>query len=84
MINWKVRFANKNFWLMVVPAVLLVIQAVAAVFGFKIDFGELGNKLLDVVNAVFGLLAIIGIVNDPTTAGIKDSEQAMTYTKPKE
>jgi phi LC3 family holin len=82
-INWKVRVKNINFWLTVIPAVLLLIQVVAAVFGFELDLGELGTKLLAVVNAVFGLLAIIGVVNDPTTAGMKDSGQAMTYDAPK-
>lgn len=83
MINWKVRLKNKNFWLTIIPALLLVIQTVAAVFGFKIDFGDLGNKLLAVVNAVFAVLAILGIVTDPTTEGISDSTLAMTYEEPK-
>ena len=43
----------------------------------------LGNKLLDVVNAVFMILAILGVVTDPTTAGITDSTQALEYTEPK-
>lgn len=82
-INWKVRIANKAFWVAFIPAVLLLIAAVGSVFGYTIDLGELGNKLLDVVEAVFLLLGIIGIVADPTTKGIGDSEQARTYTKPK-
>lgn len=82
-INWKVRIKNKAFWLAIIPAVLLLVQVVAAVFGFTLDLGELGNKLLDVVNAAFGVLAILGIVTDPTTQGIKDSERALTYTEPK-
>lgn len=83
-INWKVRMSNKMFWLSIIPAVLLLIQVVAAVFGYTLDLGDLGNKLLSVVNAVFGVLAIIGVVTDPTTAGVSDSAQALTYTKPKE
>ena len=84
-INWKVRFANKDFWMTFIPALLLLITVVAEVFGFKLDLGDLGNKLLEVVKAVFLLLSILGIVNDPTTAGaLCDSEQAMTYQKPKE
>ena len=83
-INWKVRIKNKNFWLTAIPAFLLLVQVVANVFGFQLDLGELGNKLLAVVNAAFGVLAILGVVNDPTTNGLKDSEQALTYQKPKE
>ncbi len=82
-INWLVRVKNKAFWVAIIPAVLLVIQAVAAVFGYTLDFGDLGNKLLEVVNAVFAVLVILGIVSDPTTEGITDSKQALTYTEPK-
>ena len=84
MINWTVRLKNKNFWISAIPAVLLLVQAVAAVFGVTIDLGPLGGKLLDVVNAVFVVLAVLGIVTDPTTKGLGDSAQAMTYTEPKE
>lgn len=82
MINWRVRIANKNFWLALIPAVLLLIQVVLSVFNVEMDFGELGNKLIAVVNAVFAVLAILGIVNDPTTDGLKDSARAMTYYLP--
>lgn len=82
-INWVARIKNKNFWVTLIPAVLLLIQTVAAVFGFTLDFGELGNQLLSVVNALFAVLVILGVVNDPTTAGISDSKQALTYTEPK-
>ena len=77
-INWKVRIANKTFWLSLIPAALLLVQ----VFGFTLDLGELGNKLLEVVNALFAVLAILGVVNDPTTAGVADSQRAMTYVVP--
>lgn len=83
MINWKVRIKNKMFWLTLIPAVLLLVQVVAAVFGYTLDLGDLGNKLLTVVNALFGVLAMLGIVTDPTTAGLSDSAQALTYEKPK-
>lgn len=83
-INWTVRIKNKNFWLAVIPAVLLLIQAVAAVFGFTLDLGDIGNKLIAVVNAAFGVLVVLGVVVDPTTAGISDSKQARGYNYPKE
>ena len=82
-INWTVRIKNKNFWLTIVPAFLLFVQAVADAFGFTLDLGELGNNLLDVVNSAFTVLAILGIVTDPTTKGVSDSNRAMTYTEPK-
>ena len=83
MINWKVRIKNRLFWVEVIPAVALVVQAIAAVFGWTLDFTTLIGKLLAVVDAVFALLVILGIVVDPTTEGVRDSKQAMTYEEPK-
>ena len=68
MINWKVRIKNKMFWISIIPAILLLIQSVAAVFGYTFDFSVLNEKLLAVVEAVFVVLTILGIVVDPTTA----------------
>lgn len=83
MINWKVRIKNKSFWLALIPAVLLLIQTIAAPFGYQWDFVALNQQLTAIVNAAFGVLSIIGVVTDPTTAGISDSKQALTYDAPK-
>lgn len=83
-INWKVRIKNKAFWVALIPALLLLIQQVCAVVGVQLDFGELQTQLVAIIGTVFAILAILGIVADPTTAGVGDSEQAMTYTEPKE
>lgn len=82
-INWLVRIKNRNFWLALIPALLILAQMVAAVFGCELDMGEMAEKLMNVVNAVFAVLAILGIVVDPTTTGIGDSAQAMTYVEPR-
>ena len=78
-INWIVRIKNKAFWVALIPAILLLIQAIAAEFGLTIDLGDLGDKLLTVINALFAVLAILGVVVDPTTPGAGDSERALTY-----
>lgn len=83
MINWTVRIKNKNFWLAIIPALVLLAQAVGAVFGITLELGALGDKLVAVVNAVFSVMVILGVVNDPTTEGIGDSKQAMGYNYPK-
>lgn len=83
MINWKVRIKNRLFWMSFIPACILVIQAVASLAGIDLDLSITQDKLLVVVNAVFGLLAVLGVVVDPTTEGIEDSEQAKMYTIPK-
>ena len=82
-INWKVRIKNKVFWLALIPALLLLAQVVAAVFGYELHIEAIGDKLTAVINALFAVLTILGIVADPTTAGISDSKQAMTYAQPK-
>jgi len=82
MINWKVRCKNPNFWMSFISSVLLLAQLVLELFGIKMDFGDLGNKLKAIVNAVFMVLSVLGVVTDPTTAGVNDSQRAMTYEKP--
>ena len=81
-INWKVRIKNKIFWIALIPAVLLLVQTVCSVFGIELDFGSLQEKLIALVNALFAVLAILGIVADPTTEGLYDSKRAMTYDAP--
>lgn len=81
-INWLVRIRNKDFWVALIPALALLAQAVAAVFGFTIDLTVLSGKLLAVVDALFAVLLILGIVNDPTTKGFGDSSRALTYEQP--
>ena len=74
-INWEVRIKNKAFWVSLIPMLLLLIQTVAAVFGFKLDFGELGNKLLAVVEVVFSLLALLGGSRERTRLPRKEVQQ---------
>ena len=80
-INWKVRIKNKNFWLALVPALALLAQAFANIFNFKLEFGDTVDKILVFINV---LLVLVGVVNDPTTAGLSDSSRALNYTEPKE
>lgn len=83
MINWKVRIRNKTFWMALIPALLLLAQNGAAMFGISLELEEVGSRVLAVVNQLFAVLTILGIVNDPTTQGLGDSEQALSYREPK-
>lgn len=83
-INWSVRLRNKNFWLAVVPALALLFQAFANIFGIKLEFGETIDKILVFINVLFAFLVLIGIVNDPTTVGLSDSTRALGYEEPHE
>lgn len=80
-INWSIRIKSLKFWTAIIPAVLLLVQVVLALFDINWDFNDLNGKLLAIVNAAFGVLVIIGVVVDPTTPGLNDSERAMTYGK---
>lgn len=84
MINWKVRVRNKSFWITLIPALVVLVQVVANLFGVKLDLSDLQEKILAVVNAIFVVLSILGIVTDPTTPGVADSERAKTYIIPGE
>lgn len=84
MINWRVRIKNKAFWVAFIPAVLMVAQNVLAFCGVSFDATTLSNELVALVGAVFSVLALLGVVNDPTTAGMSDSKQALSYDKPKD
>jgi phi LC3 family holin len=82
MVNWKVRIRNKSFWVTLIPAIALFAQALAACFGIKLDLGEQTDKILAVVNTLFVVLGVLGVVNDPTTFGLNDSDRAMQYDEP--
>lgn len=82
-INWKVRIANKQFWLSLVPALFLLAQAIGAPFGYQWDFVVLNQQMAAIINALFAVLVLVGVVNDPTTATVNDSALAMTYEEPK-
>ncbi len=82
-INWLVRVKNKAFWVALIPTILLLAQQVCGMFGVDIQIANLQDNLLSIVGTLFTLLAILGIVVDPTTDGISDSNLAMTYEEPK-
>lgn len=82
MINWKVRIKNPTFWISAIAALAVVVQTVAEVFGYTVDLSTTVGRLQAVVKAVFALLAVLGIVVDPTTSGVGDSERALGYEVP--
>ena len=75
MINFKLRLKNKATIVALISAVFLMLQQ----FGLHVP-----NNIQEGINTLVGILVILGIITDPTTKGIADSEQALTYQKPKE
>lgn len=81
-INWTVRLKNKAFWIAIIPAVTMLTQQVCKLFGVSLDITGISEQLSSIVTTLFAVLTLMGVVNDPTTAGMKDSDRAMTYTTP--
>ena len=89
-INWKVRFKNKLFLTSLASQTILLVQGIlAGLVGLGVMHINLNNvsedakTIMGMVDVVLGYLSFLGIIVDPTTNGIKDSEQAMTYEEPK-
>lgn len=79
-INWKVRFKSKAFWLTFVPTVLGFVYAILGALGVVPKISK--DSIEALIIAVIGILASLGIVVDPTTEGVEDSERAMSYDEP--
>lgn len=81
-INWKVRLKNRAFWIAIIPALALLGKQVLELFGMNVDFTNVSKELLGIIETVFVILAIVGVITDPTTKGISDSERALGYNEP--
>lgn len=83
-INWKVRFQHKTFWVALVGATLLFAQTVLRLFGIEMDTTSIEMNINNLISAVFVILSVFGIVADPTTEGVHDSDLALSYEIPKD
>ncbi len=87
MINWKVRLKNPVFWVQIIVAIVLPILAYLGLsWDDMTSWAALGGIFLEAVKNPVILVSVVvslwNAVNDPTTKGISDSAQAMTYDKP--
>lgn len=80
-INWKVRLQNKTFLIAFIGAILTFVYTILGMFGIVPSITQ--NMLTDAIMALVNILVALGVVTDPTTQGIGDSSQAMSYTIPK-
>ena len=85
-INWKVRLKNPAFWSGLIGVLATLAISIAQLLGFDISavVNEWQAVLIQLATAILGILGLLGVITDPTTAGVSDSAQALTYTKPKE
>lgn len=82
MINWKLRFKNKTTLTAIVVAAIALVYQVLALFNIVPSVSQ--SQIVEVVGMLINLLCLLGIVVDPTTSGVTDSAQAMSYEAPKE
>lgn len=74
MINWKLRLQRADFWVALVGLLTLLAQQL----GF-----ELPSNISAITNTLLSIAVLVGLVNDPTTKGLNDSQRALSYDEPK-
>ena len=79
-INWKVRFKQKVFLTSFISLIVSFVYSMLALFDVFPAITK--NQVLEFVNQGLALLGLLGVIVDPTTAGISDSERAMSYDEP--
>lgn len=80
-INWILRLKNKATLTALIAAALAFGYQVAGIFGAVPTVSQ--DALAQVAMLLVNILVALGVVVDPTTAGIGDSSRAMEYTEPK-
>lgn len=80
MINWKVRFRNKTWLTMFISLVVGFVFNILRLFDVSPVVTE--SLVMNIAGQVLALLGLIGVIVDPTTAGVGDSERALGYEEP--
>lgn len=81
-INWKVRLQHKQFWVSLIALLIVLANQIAGIF--HVDITIYNDQVTAITETVLSILALLGIIIDPTTNGVSDSTQALNYNKPKE
>lgn len=79
-MNWKVRFKNKTWLTMFISLIIGFVFNMLKLFDIVPSITE--NTIMTIIAQVLEFLGLIGVLVDPTTAGIGDSNRAMTYAEP--
>lgn len=80
-INWKIRLQNKTWLLAMLAAIVAFVYQILGICEVVPAIGQ--DQITQLVAIIINILVALGIVVDPTTTGVTDSQQAMTYDKPK-
>jgi len=79
-MNWKVRFKNKVWLSSFIATIVTFTYTILGMFDVAPEITQ--NALMNVINGILMMLSLTGVIVDPTTAGISDSDRAMTYEVP--
>ena len=79
-INWRVRLRNKVWLAAMASLAISFIYGVLDLLGVVPGVSQ--SKVLEIVQSLLTFLGLIGVVTDPTTAGLEDSNRAMGYEQP--
>ena len=80
-INWKLRILNKPTLAALIATIVAFVYQVLGILGVVPAISQ--DTIITGVGILLNILVAIGVVVDPTTSGINDSEQAMGYEKPR-
>lgn len=81
-INWKVRMQHKQFWVSLIALLIVLANQIAGIF--NVDITIYSEQVTGISETVLMILALMGIIVDPTTSGASDSMRALRYEKPKD
>ena len=81
-INWKVRMQHKQFWVSLIALLIVLANQIAGIF--NVDITIYSEQVTGISETVLMILALMGIIVDPTTNGASDSMRALRYEKPKD
>lgn len=81
-INWKVRMQHKQFWVSLIALLIVLANQIAGIF--NVDITIYSEQVTGISETILMILALMGIVVDPTTVGVSDSMRALRYEKPKD
>lgn len=79
-INWTLRLQNKATLAALAATVLAFAYQLCGIFGVVPPVSQ--DSLLQLVGIVLNILVALGVVTDPTTSGVSDSDRALGYDEP--
>lgn len=81
-INWKIRMQHKQFWVSLIALLIVLANQIAGIF--NVDITIYSEQVTGISETILMILALMGIIVDPTTNGVSDSMRALRYDKPKD